>query len=492
MKKQLIAVSVLLLSACGNSQGNTFNVAEGGNKIIIAPALVDGRTEVKNFFGVHSLWWETQTALADANGNLSTASVQALKTSMVSSIRYGGAVNEIDWQNCIKPVANTLLLKPASWSAPQPCLFGPLEYAKSLDQLNLGVSWHIANVVGYEQQETDLGVLSKSAAAYASYVKGASPSRTRYWEIGNELERGRLQWAADKIAQRSEPVIQSILQADPAAKIVVPLLEYKPDWISSDLEHNRFLVNRFKGYTSEFAFHMYYDNPPEGPSIINRLTKLADNITMMKQNGVQYPGVWLTEHARWPQGNPSDNQWSSNWYQTADANGVLSTADFLIGLSQMNGVRGAMWHGLRAGPWNFLNVNNGMVIPSNIAYLFKVFNLPDTNKALTTVSTASYDGDHLGKYAIRASVFSILNQSRAYRVWLINRSPYQKPVALSLRAVLPDGAVTLKKRELQIAQDGSTSSALIKYSEEGGNIKSGNLSLLVQPLSVMSFDIVMK
>ncbi|QLG88215.1 hypothetical protein HQ393_08105 [Chitinibacter bivalviorum] len=493
MMKNLFAIfSLVLLSACSQSEGNTFDITEGETRLVATPSFVDSKTDLKNLFGIHSLWWESQVSLADSSGNLTDDALSKLKYSSVQLIRYGGGVNEINWLDCTNNTKLRPLLSVTTWMQPAPCLFGPAEYANALGKLGAKTTWHIANVVGFNAEESPLEQLSVSAKNYASFVKDNSPNRVRYWEIGNELERGRLKWDAFKIALRSEPIVANILQADPAAKIVIPLVEYQPDWMSSDIEHNKYLVNRFKSYSADYALHMYYDNPPEGPSIVNRLNKLAQNIAMMKQAGIANPGVWITEHARWPAGNPSDTEWSRNWYQTSDISGVLSTADFLIGLSQINGVRGAMWHGLRAGPWNFIENNNQELQTSNIAELFRLLNPSDSMRSLVTLSTSSFDGDHLGQYAIRGAIFNVANNPRAYRVWLVNRSAKSKSVLLNMRMVMADGNVSLVQKQLRTVDASQNARVNLSINSSLAAIKNGNLTVTISPLSVSTFDITLK
>lgn len=422
------------------------------NKITVEQTRI-GRdpSRVKNLFGLHSLWWGVQATLANDDGVVTPEVADTLKVSGVSAIRNGGGANESNWRECIGPQASRKAQKVVDWAGPMVCRFGVAEYERLNDALGVRVSWHIANMVGYEMQVNSPEAQSVSAAHHARTVANLAPRRTRYWEMGNELERGRLKWPAAEIAARTEKVARAIGTADPEAKLVLPLTEYRPAWMRDDKEHNRELIRRFKPYSNSFALHLYYDNPPDGPSVANRLQLITSTIRLIQGEGVTEPAIWITEHARWPKGNSSMSNWKTNWYQTEDFDAVLSTADFLAGLSQIEPVVGAMWHGLRTGPWNFLREHNGRVEMGPIAELYRFLRPSQDLTALETRLTSRPTQDHLGRYAIRASAFTqdhAPGVPRSTIVWIVNRSAQEQPVWLELKALHARGSLDVTRRTL--------------------------------------------
>lgn len=327
-----------------------------------------------NFLGVHSLFWETQKGLTDATGILNSDSIAILKHAGVRIIRNGGGVNELDWRQCSGPLEGRRPQKVATWIPPERCEFGTLEYEASLDRLGANTSWYIANIVGIEFKILPVSELAQSAADRAIFTRGAAGGRRHiYWELGNEVERGRYPWTESDISERMQAIGAAIVKADSSAKLVVPLLEYRPSNIENEYRYNSHIIRSMRNIASDYALHVYYENPPEGPSLRNRLNYISALVKQIRRLDPEGQ-LWITEHARWPKGSSKDGAaWRKNWSQTTDDEGVLSTAAFLVGLSQIDGVSGAMWHGLRAGPWNLVNLSNsGAVRPSPMATLFKL------------------------------------------------------------------------------------------------------------------------
>lgn len=335
------------------------------------PAKTFGR-----FLGVHSLFWETQGKLTDSTGVLRADAIDVLKSSGVRIIRNGGGANEIDWRLCRGPQSSRAPQKVASWIPPVRCQFGIMEYETSIARIGTPVSWHIANIVGLEFNIMPANDLADSAGERARFTRAAGgDARQIYWELGNEVERGRYPWTPDEIFERMHRIGSAISRADPNAILVVPLLEYRPPNIDNEYRYNEQLMRRMRDLTHHYALHVYYENPPEGPSLRNRLKYIRDLVQQLRRNHPEGQ-LWVTEHARWPKGSPRDGAaWRRNWHQTTDEDGVLSTAGFLAGISQIDGVAGAMWHGLQAGPWNFVDVSlEGDVRPGTMAKLFGFLN----------------------------------------------------------------------------------------------------------------------
>lgn len=387
---------------------------------VAAKNVLPSDRKLSDFLGVHALFWGVQHDLyASSPSKVSPEAISLLSSTGVGSIRYGGGVNEIDWRGCQGFVLERPKQKVAPWIDAVRCIFGIQEYEVLNDELNLGSTWHIANVVGFEGGVIDTAFLAKEAGDYALKVKELSSGRKRFWELGNELDRSWPSWSAEKIVERSLPVANEIKRVDPGARLVLPLIEFKSALVKDDDGHNKFLIRHFKGLVSDYALHLYYENDPWGPSVANRLAYTRKVIGFMYQAGVKSPSVWITEHARPPAGTPADAFWKKNWYQTNNHDAVVATADFLIGATQIPEVQGAFWHGLRAGPWNYLEIDNGKLRPSRIAKLFELLKPSESMQALPTQTLNKTSVYAPTRYIVRASAFR--DKDRNLWLWVVNR-----------------------------------------------------------------------
>ncbi|MBU2641420.1 MAG: hypothetical protein Q8S73_15740 [Deltaproteobacteria bacterium] len=463
MSKFVVLFSLLVLSffsladTCPHDP--TLSCGAASTTVTIGePLLGSAPREVKNLLGIHALLWGVQTDLyGNTPSRVLPQAVSILRDSGVGFIRYGGGVNEIDWRGCTGWVLERPKQQLVDWAEPMRCVFGLAEYEKLNDELGLALSWHIANVVGFEGKLNPVQDLAKDAGDRAILVKQLSGNRQRFWELGNELDRDTLKWSAEKIASRDLPVAASILKNDPDARIVVPLLEYKPDWIQNDNEHNRFLVRQHKKIASDFSLHLYYDNVPWGPSVANRLASVRNVAKIINAEGVPNPAIWITEHARPPPGTPKDPNWKQGWHQTGSQDAVVATADFLIGLSQIPMVQGAVWHGLRAGPWNFIDVSAGGALRNTrMSRLFGLMTPPFESQILATKTTSINEQGLPGGYAVRAAAFADRNSSK-YVVWLVNRSAHAQPVRLSRASFGGASSLQVRQTDFSGAYDPSAS-----------------------------------
>ncbi len=406
-----------------------------GPEIEIGEPLANSETrDVKKFFGVHAFYWSMQTDLyANTPSKVSPQAQSILKNSGVGFVRYGGGVNEIDWRTCVGWVMDRPKQKIVDWAGPIRCIFGLAEYEKLNDELGLDSSWHIANVVGFEGRTNPIESLANDAGERAKLIRELSGSRQRFWELGNELDRDRLRWSAEKISDRGLPIAHAIKKNDPSAHIIVPLLEYRPEWIGNVDDHNRYLIRQHKAVAHDYALHLYYDNAPWGPSVAARLATVRNVAKTIQSEGVSSPGIWVTEHARPPPGTPKDKDWTKNWYQTGNHDAVIATADFLIGLTQIPMAQGAAWHGVRTGPWNFIDVKAGDLYETRMSRLFELLTPTSKYQTLSTKSVAPHEPTISGGYAIRAAAFSDKTDSEKPTciVWLVNRSTTEKNVRLT-------------------------------------------------------------
>ena len=450
--------------------------------------------DVKKFLGLHALFWSVQS---DLNGNTSSRvtpqAISILKNSGVGLIRYGGGVNEIDWRGCVGWVMDRPKQKLVDWTGPMRCIFGLAEYEKLNDELGLSSSWHIANVVGFEGKTNPIEGLAKDANEIARLIKALSGDRQRYWELGNELDRDTLKWSAEKITERDLPVAQAIKKSDPTAHIIIPLLEYSPEWIKDSDEHNRYLIRQHKSVASDYALHLYNDNAPWGPPVANQLASVRNIAKIIKAEGIRTPSIWVTEHARPPPGTPKDKNWNQTWYQTGNHDAVIATADFLIGLSQIPMVQGAAWHGLRTGPWNFIDIgSNGGLRETQMSRLFEMLNPSFDYLTLVTKTTSTYEANLSGGYTIRATAFADKSDPMGSKcvVWMVNRSSEEKKVSLIKKSFEQSSRLKVTQVAIPDSYDASVPIEHMPIVSQSLYPSSGAITVVAPKHSVVKLNII--
>ena len=388
---------------------------------------------VDNMFGVHSLFWTTQQDLMDDNGVISDAAIANIKSAGVNVIRNGGGVNEINWKYCIGPNSNRKQQRVVHWTESLRCLFGVDEYNQLNKTLGLSTYWFIANVVGYEFNIADTSELAKNAADYADYVRRGAGSNNIYWELGNELTEGEHRWPAEMVIARATSIGRSILKADPLAKLVTPLISFSPEWVPSDYLYNGAIVSELaaSGLKTDYSVHTYYDNPPEGPSVKNRLDKIKQISGIIEYvNSDPDVGVWVTEHSRWPL-QQANVAWYKNWNQASNFDAALSTANFMIGLTQTPRVKGAMWNALRGFDWSFIGDSKNNYKLTTIGALFSLLSKDISGYRARTVDTSrlASSKDIYGSQDVNVTAF---DNGSCVIVWAVNKGLSESKVSLSV------------------------------------------------------------
>lgn len=382
--------------------------------------------------GVHSLWWGHQNDLWIPGQSSNYQAVSSFLEKVQGIVRYGGGANEIPWSACTGPLAARKPVKAVDWAGPMPCLFGVPEYLQTMRKAGNANAWLIANIAGIDHLAYSETELQLNAGAAADSLKENAGDFTRYWELGNELERGRYQWSPEMIGRRASLAGQAILRQDAAARLVVPMIEYNASNQPPRKNFNERLLKSVTQPLAGIALHLYYDGAPGGPSIPTQINTVVETAEIYRKVKGNPASIWITEHGRWPEGDPGQKNWKSNWYKTNDMEGVLGTADFLIALSQVPEVTGAMLHGVRAGPWNVFDKTPNGPTPSGVGRLLLLF--ADTAPAgrLRTKTTSENQSGYKGGYDMRAAAFDSPNKD-ALSVWLINRASNAISVNLDLR-----------------------------------------------------------
>jgi len=385
----------------------------------------------KNLFGLHSLWWGTQADLVQADGSNYAAFNTFLKNTG-GVIRFGGAADEVSYKACSGAASARTAVKAVDWAGPMVCKYGLPEYVATVKANGGDTTWTVANLAGVNFKLFTTDELTAEAKGAASYVKAQAPTLTRYWELGNELERGAYKWSPEFIAARASTAAKAIRSVDPDAKLVVPLIEFDASWQPTKKVFNERLLRAMTQPVNGIAYHLYYDGPPSGPTIPTQLANVTDGAKLFNTVFGTTASVWVTEHARWPQGESLPN-WSDYWYRSSDMDGLIGTTDFMLAASQVPELAGLMLHGVRAGPWNvFDKVKDQAPTLTGIGMLYTNLSAAKPALRMQTLTTSANVSQYKAGYDLRAGAFKTADK-KTMSIWYINRNP----AAISVPTTLP-------------------------------------------------------
>lgn len=412
------------------AEQNSYDVILGSYRIEVTDKSIS-RFDGRNLTGTHSLWWGYQNDLISPTTNESYPSVLSFFRKTKSVIRYGGGANEIPWEACADPSVSRTAVKAVDWAGPMKCQFGISEYLSVLRLTGGKETWLIANIAGIDYQLLPLKEMVSAVGRAAVDIRSAGGNLGRYWELGNELERGRYNWSPEMIAQRASAAGKEIVDRDPDAHLILPLIEFNAPNQPPRKVFNERLLRAMKQSVDGIALHLYYDGAPGGPSIPTQLKTVVETADTFRSITGKAGEVWITEHGRWPEGDGRSKDWKSQWYKTNDLDGVLGTADFLIALAQVGDVAGAMLHGLRAGPWNVFEKTSEEPRLSGVGLLLTLF--ADTSNAyrLQTHTSSMNQSNYKGGYDIRATALSSADK-QTISLWIVNRSVIPVSTGVSL------------------------------------------------------------
>lgn len=415
-----------------------------------------------SFFGFNLEWIGFQDSFWDKKSKkINPALLEWMKAFKGAVYRYpGGTVaNYFDWMEAKDDIQLRKLQIGADWRGPLIARFGIDEYLTFVNQVS-GQPWIVTNLFGRFHHEMPVETLAKQAGTMAKYVStrnkqlGFSP--VLRWELGNELDRGIYQWPAEKYSDRSAQIVKAITAEIPDAQFVAIAEDYDAQTKTSGLnahEYNNQVVSRLANQVQEYANHLYYDGGINGPPIPDRLGQLCSTLdslqTKLLSSKTANAGIWITEHARWPEGKPSDPNWKSQWWKATNLQAGISVADIMIAAVQFPQIKGAFLHALAgtAGSWPLFHADSeGSFHPSVIYWTLRILREAMLDEVLTTQTTSANLSAYAGNYDVRATVLTSKDHKR-YAIWAINR--HASPVELDVNIQLCSAcSLKFKKTEL--------------------------------------------
>ena len=205
----------------------------------------------------------------------------------------------------------------------------------------------------------------------------------------------------------------------------------------SSSQYNRAVAEGLKDLrVHAYEQHLYYDGPPEGPHVPNRLGQLCRSIEDARKAGVPKDEVefWVTEHARWPQARQGE-QWKASWRKSADLGAAIGMADVLIAFTQIPGRRAPRCtpcqHQRSVAALSQDFEGRAVRTFSHAAGLRPAEPVAAAGRASASRSSSASKSGYEGGYDARGAVLASPDRSRL-AVWTVNRAGSEIPVRLKI------------------------------------------------------------
>ncbi|MGE0316116.1 MAG: hypothetical protein AB7P21_31265 [Lautropia sp.] len=474
-RRRLIALLLVAgspgLGACSpRPDCGTLDVRPGDRARVVAGAPSHRIGE--RFFGFNLELTEFELSFWDrTRRRVDPALVAALAPFAGAVYRFPGGTtaNHFDPALALGPPASRKSARIVDWTTLDRIDFGLAEYAAFVRAVG-GHGWYVLNLYGSIDAERPIETLAAQAQQAVRAFADAGLAPLRY-ELGNELDRGTVRWPSATYVDRARAVAKAVRAVDPDARFTGMLSDYdaQADRGITASQFNRAVLGGLDDTAIDgWAQHLYYDGPPEGPPLPNRLGHLCRTVRDIEQAGAAGGAeVWVTEHARWPQAD-GGRPWKSSWRRSADFDAALATADFVIALSQSPAVRGSMLHALHAtgGPWPLLHADARRASdapaedaaralrPSAVFEAYRMLRQTLLPQVLSSTTTSPKRSSYPGGYDVRASILRDDGGTR-YAVWAVNRDAKEQSLQVQA-AALANRRVTVHATVLASA-DGEAS-----------------------------------
>lgn len=407
-------------------------------EVRVAPARI--RLLPGSFFGLN---FEAQIFEMDSierdSGQIKPEVMRHLKALPDVVYRYPGGLmaNHYSWEWATGPLLGRVRQKLASWAEPAPSLFGIDEYLDFLHQVR-GQFWYTLNLNGWSQTsmegELPSAVVADSNRRLAAHVLAEGPNNTRFYHLGNELDRSDYEWPTEKYIQRAKDTIDAVRAVDPQARFVAFLRDFdlKYSKISGDSAYRAFntAVLNALPMVSDFSLQYYYDDAGNGnlrSTIPWRLRMFQAAIRGARDaRRGQTPNVWISEHGRSP--NSAIKGRNANRF-TSGLPGAISAADFWIAVAQMPAIQGAFLYSV--GHWNIFSNELPAGYPMPMYWTLRILHQSRLPGVMATSTMSPNRSGYLGGYDVRAVALSDDARTR-YNLWVINRAAQSQRVKVTL------------------------------------------------------------
>ncbi|MDO5102837.1 MAG: hypothetical protein Q4D91_08080 [Lautropia sp.] len=436
-------IAAVSLSACKATPASSICVPVEVGKAAEGLSLTVGPEVVKQigpeFFGFNLENTEFQLSLWDSKLHQVRPEVVAyLKQHFPGAVyRYPGGTtsNYHRWKQSVGVVTKRPAVKINDWIDLDRIEFGVDEFLDFVGEAG-GQVWYVLNLKGDLDRLVSQETMAAEAGGLVEHIAARKVPVLR-WELGNELDRFHEKWISDLYVTRAQAVMAAVKGADKQARFVSMMADFdaQEDRGIMASDYNVAVAKGLKGDgVTEYAQHLYYDGPPDGPHMMNRLEHLCRSIGNAAEAGVKDTGFWVTEHARWPQGEEG-KEWQESWRKSADLGASIGMADMIIAATQLKAVKGGALHALHGttGPWPMFHLPEGAKAyhPSVTMQTYALLRetmlplvLQTTNRS---ANPAGYDAGYSARGVVMAS-----EDKRRYSVWSINRDKAPLDVSLSM------------------------------------------------------------
>ncbi|MEE9494454.1 MAG: hypothetical protein V3W04_13890 [Gammaproteobacteria bacterium] len=348
-------------------------------------------------------------------------------------LRYPGGLvaNAFDWKNAVGPVNRRLPQKTVFKQPSARVSFGIDEYLAMLKQVD-GHFWYVLNLVGTRPmqplQEASESQVARKNLRLAEYLVKKDPDTVHYYQLGNELDRHFYEWSPEKYMTRARKTIKEIKSVDKNAKFVAFLRDfiwtYKEDKSRGSNPPEDLMKTVMDGLpeVKDYSLHHYYNGKrTDGRSrdLTFWLKRMQRSIRTYQSIRGEDPSIWITEHARQMSSTRPAKDLTIQY--VSNLGGALSTADYLIAIAQVPQIKGAVWHGLNAGPWQLFDakVHYRDLRPRPVYWGLRVLRETRLPLVLKTKTSSPNHSGYKGGYDVRAVAFSD-NDRNTLGLWLVN------------------------------------------------------------------------
>ena len=373
--------------------------------------------------------------------------VDALKPFEGAIYRYPGGLvaNSFHWKASVGPMVSRTAQTSFFQKSPAKVRFGLEEYLQFVDDVS-GKPWYVLNLVGTDIV-SPFKVTAKDEMAYSNLnlVKYLAENLDKKYfpmhlQLGNELDRSKYEWLPEKYAERAKAVMDLVKanRLDDEFELVNFMRDftwtYRRDTSLGKSRPKDYLqkVTDELGVYNDYSLHHYYDgNRVDGNSrsIPFWLRHLSRSINDHFDITGEPASIWITEHGRQPNSKKAGQDGSEAY--TSNVSAALSTSDYLIALTQFAEVKGAVWHGLNAGPWQLFDysVKHRDLRPRPIYWALRVLRMVSLDEGLTTFSYSPNDSEYAGGYDIRGAAFRSKDEKQL-GIRVVNRASSAQKVKL--------------------------------------------------------------
>ena len=444
----LLSGSVSFVNAAGSANKNqSWNVKYSIEPELRVSDVVVRPDHPSQLFGFNINFRQFQKQLWTEDQETEEGIVEALKPFKGAIYRYPGGLvaNAFHWKASVGPVMSRTAQSSFYQKTPTKTQFGLDEYAQFVDDV-AGTPWYVLNIVGTDLV-SPLKVAPKDEMAFsnlnlAKYLAEIFDKEDYplHLQLGNELDRSKYEWTADKYAERAKAVMDIIKENRLSDEFEFVNFMRDFNWTyRRDTKLGKSLPKDYLndvidglGVKNDYSLHHYYDgNRIDGNSraIPFWLRHLSRSIDDHLDITGEPASIWITEHGRQPKSRKPGRDGSAA--STSNVSAAISTSDYLIALTQFAEVKGAVWHGLNAGPWQLFDysVQHKDLRPRPIYWAFRVLRMVSLDEVLETFSYSPNNSEYAGGYDVRGAAFRSKDEEQlGFR--LINRSPAAQKIKI--------------------------------------------------------------